>query len=147
MVATYIQLSEKTRAQMHLCSGKQPLPPPRPRILLHVAGDEPICVLLLSEHWFHAWCFHPMKGIPNCISFEEKPALAGEFLLFHIWEKQHRASSYNLGKNPFHTPQIQEFGSFVVQLHHQICERTPALFGLCSGNQPLLFPQLDFSYN
>ena len=47
-----------------------------------------------------------MKGTANCISFEEKPALAEEFLLSHIREKQHRASSYNQGKRDIsHTPQ------------------------------------------
>ena len=71
---------------------------PSPRILLHVVAEKSMCYLLFYERWFRVWCFHPMEGNPNLISFEEKPDLAGEFLLFHIREKQHRASSYNLGK-------------------------------------------------
>jgi len=34
-----------------------------------------------------------MKGTANLISFEDKPDLAGEVLLYHIREKQQRASS------------------------------------------------------
>ena len=32
--------------------------------------------LSLSEKLFSAQSFHPMKGTPNLISFEEKPDLA-----------------------------------------------------------------------
>ena len=49
-------------------------------------------------------------------------------------------------KTSFHKQHKQYISRFLVQLYHQIFENGPAHLGLCSGNQPLLFWQLDF-YN
>ena len=108
LVSKCIHLSEKRGAQMHLCSGKQPLPFPPLEFSYTFWGDKGMGCILLSEHWLRTQCFHPMKGIANGISIEEKPALAGELLILHIREKQYRASLYNQGKRAFsHTPQTR----------------------------------------
>ena len=50
-------------------------------------------------------------------------------------------------KEPFHNQHNQEFGSLPVQLSQQMCEHTPTPLWLRSGNEILLFSQIDFSYN
>ena len=87
-----------------------------------------MCSLLLSGSWYHARWFNPMKGTPKLISFEEKPDLAGEVLLFHIRKSITEPSLYNQGKRAIsQTPQTR------VWMQN-------------SGKQPLLFSPLEFSY-
>ena len=130
LFATCIQLSEKTLAQMHRCSGKQPLPPP-PRIFLHVSGDKPINLALTL------WALVPCMVFPSHERYFKLDLLWGEALFgrrfpcFHIREYQHIARSCNQGKKPIHTHHKQDFGSFLVQLYHQIGEHTPAQLWLC----------------
>ena len=114
--------------------------------LLHVLEDKPTFYLLLSEHWFHTCCFHPMKGTAHRISFEEKPIIAGEFLLFHIRESISDLVNILRVKENLHKHHNPELLSFLVPLYHHIRECTLAPLWHCSGNQPLLFAQLDFSY-
>ena len=69
-----------------------------PQILLHIVGGKTVGFLLILEQLSHEQIFHPKKGPPYWLSFAEKPVLAGEFLLLHSRDKQHRASSSNQGK-------------------------------------------------
>ena len=106
-----------------------------------------MCCLLLSEHWILTWCFHTMKGTPNCMSFGEKHDLSGEFLLFHIREKENRDRSYNQGKISIsQTPQTRVWNLPGPTVSSNPWTNTSPIV-ICSGNQPLLFSQLDFTYH
>ena len=124
---------------MHLCSGKQPFPFLPTRNLLHVAWDQPMCCHLLSDHWFLARGFHPRKGTPNLIYYEEMPDVARESLLFHIRENQHRVISYNQGKWCIsQTPQSRVW-EVLIPLYHQKLQCTWSPLWIRSGNQPHFF--------
>ena len=56
-----------------------------------------MCCLLLSEPWFSARISCPTKGTPNVISFLESSEGAFEMLVVLLKDKQHKASSYNMG--------------------------------------------------
>ena len=86
-----------------------------------------------------------MKGNPNLISFEQKPDLAGEMLLFNIRGKQHIVHATR-EKYALHKHHKREFGRLLDEQFNQIHERTPAPICLHSGNQSLLYSNLDISY-
>ena len=94
------QTHERIAAPGPLCSGKQPLTMSHLDFPVCMAHNH-MCCLKLSEVSDGADSLDGIKSTPNGFSLEEKSDLVWEILLFHLGDKQHIASSYNQGKNPF----------------------------------------------
>ena len=144
LVAKCMQLSEKTLAQMHLCSGNQPLP---------FSTLKFSYTLWEVKQWVSSWSWNncPM----NRFSIPRKALHTGYPLRRSLFWQENSffyiagISSTELvhpirAKWPFHKHHYQEFGSFLFQLYPQIHECTPTLLWYCSGNQPLLLSHIDF---
>ena len=97
MFAEDIQLNECKPVSRCMGSGEQPSFFQKPDFHYN-SGKNSNVLPLLSDPWLIAWNLHHYKGTPNIFSFEEISEVAWEILLFHIKEKQHRASSYNQSK-------------------------------------------------
>ena len=117
-----------------------------PRILLHLAGDEPMtCLWSLST------------GSVNGVSIPWKALQTGSPLrrtlhwqknsFFSISGKSSTELVHTIRANvTFHIHHKEEFGSFLDLLYHQIRECTPTPLRIHSRYQPLIFSQLVLSY-
>ena len=146
--ATCIQLREKTQAQLHLCSGKQPLPfSPLEFSYMFQEIKQWGASYSLNTGSMHG-VFIPWKALPSGSPLRRTLIWQEKSFFSIAWKTRTEIVRTNKSKRAISQNRSQEFGSFMFPLYHQIWDRTSAPFGLHSRKKSTLaFCTSSFSYN